>query len=571
MYIFKEWSHAWSLRFATAHRLQDLMAGVVVAVLVIPQSLAYALLAGLPPQAGLYASIFPVVAYALFGSSMTQSVGPVAITAIMTWSVLNPLATPGSELYLSLAATLALMSGVLVWAFGAVRMGFLAQLLSRPVVSGFISGSALLIVLSQCKFLLGVQASGTHTWAVVQSLGANLPNANTTTVAMGGSALLVLLASKRWLAQGLLRVGASHTMAQFCVRIVPLLVVLVAAVLVVAGDLDERRAVAVVGVVHVEGSAYHWHVPSLSELKSLLVPALILAFVGMVQNISMAQALAIPRNEKVDPDRELVGLGIANVVASAYGGMPVGGGLSRTAINVAAGARTPLSSVVTALVMLVMVSLGIQWVERLPLTVLAASIVVAAIGMVDLQTLREAWAYDRADAWAWLGTAAGVVLLGLETGIGLGVALSLATLLLRASTPHIAVVGRIAGTEHFRNVERHGVETIPGVLLLRIDESLFFGNMQAVEERLNAELRMASGARDVVLLMSSVNRIDTTAMQVLADIHRELTASGMRLHMAEIKGPVQDRLMCSPLWPCLEGRVYLSAYAAFVALRSQTK
>jgi SulP family sulfate permease len=285
-----------------------------------------------------------------------------------------------------------------------------------------------------------------------------------------------------------------------------------------------------------------------------------------VQNITMAQALAIKRLERIDTNRELVGLGAANIAAAFYGGMPVGGGVSRSAVNVAAGAQTPLSSLVAALFMLLVVATGTHWFSRLPLAVLAASIIVAALSMIDVKAFRHAWAYDRADGLALLGTALGVLILGLELGIALGIGLSLATLLVRASAPHIAVVGRIPGTEHFRNVARHGTETIARVLLLRIDESLFFGNLNAVEERLAAEIAHAGETRHVVLVMSAVNRIDATAAEVLGDINRDLKERRIQLHLAEVKGPVHDRLLHSELLKNLTGQVHLSVNSAFEAL-----
>lgn len=349
-------------------------------------------------------------------------------------------------------------------------------------------------------------------------------------------------------------------------RVMPVAVLMAATAAVVFWRLDLAHQVAVVGVVQEGLASWTLFVPPLESLQLLAIPALVLAFVGTVQNISMAQALAIKRHERIDANQELVGLGAANVVAAFYGGMPVGGGLSRSAINVAAGARSPMSSIVSAAAMFLVVLAGTHWLARLPLAVLAASIVVAAASMVDVKAFRQAWAYDRADALALLGTAVGVLLFGLQWGIALGIGLSLATLLLRASTPHIAVIGRIAGTEHFRNVERHGVQTIPGVLFLRIDESLFFGNLSAVESRLSAELAKAKETHDVVLIMSAVNRVDTTAMQVLCDINLDLEERHIRLHLAEVKGPVQDRLMNSPLWSGLTGSVHLSVHSAFEAL-----
>ena len=289
----------------------------------------------------------------------------------------------------------------------------------------------------------------------------------------------------------------------------------------------------------------------------------------MVQNISMAQALAVKRRERVDANRELIGLGSANLVATFSGGMPVGGGVSRSAINVAAGAQSPLASIVSALLLFAIVLAGTEWLARLPLAVLAANIMVAALTMIDLKALRQAWAYDRADALALLGTAFGVMLLGLEAGIALGIGLSLTTLVLRASTPHIAVIGRIPGSQHFRNVERYGTETIPGVLFLRIDESLFFGNLAAVETRLFAELEHAPTTRDIVLIMSAVNRVDTTAAETLHDLNRELGDRGIRLHLAEVKGPVQDRLAQAALWRDLSGQVFLSVNQAFEHLAGE--
>jgi SulP family sulfate permease len=563
------WLPLWIRQYPRQHLGDDLLAGFIVAVLVVPQSLAYALLAGLPPQAGLYASIFPVMVYALVGSSNTQSMGPVAITAIMTYAVLSPIAAPGSAQYVVLAAALALMSGAVVLAFGLLRLGFLSQLLSRPVVSGFISGSAALIVLSQCKFLLGVPVHGENTWQVLKALALGVPHAHLPTVLMAVGAIVVLSLSRSTLGRWLVKAGLPTKPADFVGRVMPLVVVVVATVLVMQLELDTQYGVAVVGPVPegLAGLTLFW--PDAAEVQLLAVPALILALIGMVQNITMAQALAIKRRERLDANRELVGLGASNVMAAFYGGMPVGGGMSRTAVNVAAGAQTPLASIVTGITMLGLVLLGTHWFARLPLVVLAATIAVAAYSMIDLKALRQAWSYDRADALALLGTALGVLVLGLQTGIELGIALSLATLLLRASTPHIAVIGRIPGTEHFRNVERHGVETLPQVLLLRIDESLFFGNLNAVEARLGAELQAAPDTHDVVLIMSAVNRVDTTAMEVLTDLHRDLLARGIHLHLAEVKGPVQDRLMRTGLWQALAGRVHLSVNAAFELLAGQ--
>lgn len=555
----------WANPYPRQHLASDLLAGVIVTILVIPQSLAYALLAGLPPQAGLYVAIFPVIAYSLFGSSMVQAVGPVAITSIMTYSVLTPIAAPGSPEYIALAATLALASGLVLLGCGLLRLGFLARLLSRPVIAGFVSGSAVLIVFSQLKYLFNAHPAASDALTVLSALFAE--GRIDVSTAIGLAAIAVLAFARSSLAGLLGKVGIKPGAAAFVVRLVPLLVVLLATLAVVSWNLDRQYGVAVVGSI-VEGlPAPLLFLPEAGDLKRLAVPIALMALIGMVQNISMAQALAIRRRERIDANAELVGLGAANVVAAFHGGMPVGGGVSRSAVNVAAGAQTPLAGIVAACVMLAVVIGAAPLFARLPLAVLAASIIVAALSMIDLRGLRQAWHYDRADGIAALGTGAGVFVLGLEAGIGLGILLSLATLLYRASTPHIAVLGRIPDSEHFRNVERHAVQTLPKALFLRIDESLFFGNLDAVEARLLAEIERNGELRDVVLIMSAVNRVDATAMEVLHDLDRELGARGIRLNFAEIKGPVHDRLRDTALLQELSGQVFLSVNDAYEALQ----
>ncbi|UCV16776.1 SulP family inorganic anion transporter [Quatrionicoccus australiensis] len=557
---------AWLLHYPKEKLGADVAAGLIVTILVIPQSLAYALLAGLPPQLGLYVSILPVIAYALLGSSMVQAVGPVAITAIMTYSVLSPLATPTTPGYIMLAAALSLLSGLMLLACGLLRLGFLSQLLSRPVISGFISGSAVLIVISQLKYLLGITPQGESSGEVLLDLLRRLGESHLPTLAIGLTALVLLFVVRALLAGWLVRAGLRAGRAAFIVRLMPLLIVLAGLGAVVAFDLDRLQGVDVVGGVVAGLPEFNFFLPGLDTVQQLLRPAFVMALIGMVQGITMAQALAIKRRERIDANAELVGLGAANVVAAFSGGMPVGGGTSRSAINVAAGAQTPLASILSALAMVGVVLGAAQWFERLPLAVLAASIIVAALSMIDLRALRQAWAYDRADALALLCTAGGVLLFGLEAGIGLGIVLSMATLLLRVSTPHIAVVGRVPGTEHFRNVARYAVETLPGVLFVRIDERLFFGNLGAVEQRLEQELALIDAPHDLVLVMSGVNLMDTTAVEVFAELNQDLAARGIRLHLAEVKGPVQDRLMKSAFWNALTGEVFLSAHAAYAKL-----
>jgi len=570
MRLKKRFFPFWLSSYSTSKLSADLLAGLIVTLLVLPQSLAYAMLAGLPPQAGLYVSILPVFVYALLGSSMVQAVGPVAITAMMTAAALAPLATPGSSKYLALAASLSLFSGILLLLAGILRLGFLAQLLSRPVVAGFVSGSAVLIILSQLKHFLGVSSSTDALSTRLFALFNGTPDSHLTTPLLGLTTLLALASAQYFFVPWLSRHGCAAERLAFFVRLLPVLLVGGSTGLVIAWDLDHRHGVAVIGQV-IEGlpePVFFW--PSREDWQTLLVPATMMALVGMVQNVTMAQALAIKRHERVRPNAELLGLGAANVAAAFHGGMPVGGGLSRSAVNVAAGAQSPMASIVSAMTMAGVAMAAAHHFSRVPLAALAASIVFAAHRMIDLRALRHAWSYDRADGIAFAGTAGGVLLLGPATGIGLGLILSMGTLLLRASSPHIAVIGRVPGTEHFRNIERHRVDTLPTVIFIRIDESLFFGNLGSVELRLKQVLSQSPDVRHLVLVMSAVNRMDATAVDVLEEINRDLAERKIRLHLAEVKGPVQDRLMKTALWSALSGEVFLSINAAFEKLATET-
>ncbi|MBJ7313909.1 SulP family inorganic anion transporter [Rugamonas sp. CCM 8940] len=540
----------WLRQYRRAQLPGDISAGVVVAMMMIPQGMAYAIVAGLPPVAGIYASILPPLVYALFGSSMTQSVGPMAIVSLMTAAVIAPLAAAGSGLYTVLAAQLALVAGAVLLLCGALRMGFLANFFSRPVMSGFTFGSAIVIALGQLHALLG--ADVLHAWPHPQ---VHLPSA-----LLGGASLLALVLAKRYMAALLRRCGMPATAAEIAARLAPMLVVLAATALMAWSDLPARGVRLTGGVpaglpgLNLAISSAHW--------KPLLQPGLLIGFIVFLMSMSAAQTLALKRNEKLLSNHELVGLGAANVASALSGGFPVTGSISRSAVNFAAGANTPLASVLTSLLLAGALVAPTGWLALLPLPTLAATIIVAVLGMLEFDTLRLAWRYDRGDAAAWLASGVGVLALGVEAGVVIGVALSMGTLIWRASRPHIAVLGRIAGSEHFRNIERYPAETQPGLLVLRVDANLFFGNAEAVSERVEEELRGHPGARHLVLVMSAVSSIDTTALFALGELNENLKRRGIGLHLAEVKGPVLDRLRHSELLARLNGRLFLSTAMA---------
>lgn len=545
----------------------DVVAGVIVTVMLIPQSLAYALLAGLPPEMGLYASMLPIMAYALLGSSMTLAVGPVAVVSLMTASALQPLAAAGSADYVHLAMLLALLSGGMLLLFGALRLGFLAHFLSHPVISGFISGSAILIAVGQIKHLLGVKAGGANVLDTLTQLAQAVPRTNGVTFGIGAGSVLFLLFARKYLAPWLVRTGANPNLADIASRLAPMLAVIVSTAMVAALRWDQTAGVSIVGAVPQGLPTLALPGVSLTAIGPLWLPALLISLVGFVESVSVAQSLALKRQQRINPNRELLGLGAANLASALSGGFPVTGGFARSVVNFAAGANTPLAGVISALLMGVVIAALTGLFHYLPHAVLAATIVVAVVSLIDVQTLREAWHYDKADAMSLLATAAGVIALGVEEGILMGVALSLGTLVWRSSHPHIAVVGRVPGTEHFRNVARHAVTTEPGLIAVRVDESLYFANSDALLDTVESLVLAQPDTRYVLLVCSAINQIDTTALGVLTDLERSLGQRGMALLLAEVKGPVLDRLQNTPLGQRLQGKVFLSTHAAFEFVR----
>ena len=549
------------------HWAGDAVAGAVVTVLVIPQSLAYAMLAGLPPTMGLYASVWPVLAYAFLGSSQVLAVGPVAVTSLMTASALLPLAVAASPEYVALAMGLALLSGLMLTLAGVLRLGFLAYFLSQPVISGFVSGVAILIAIGQLPGILGITVEGRGVAQTLLGVWQQVQHIHVPTAALGLGAVALLWWARSHLARAWGRWFGAPEVGAWMARMAPLVVVLLATLIVLLTGGAQALGVAVVGPI--EPGLPQWQGVFLEsgQWLSLCLPALLIALIGFVESVSLAQAYALQRQQRLAPNRELLGLGVANVLSGFTGGYSVAGGFSRTVINASAGAQTPMASVVAALLM-AGVMLGFsQAFEVLPVAVLSASILVSVLTLIDVQTLRQAWRYDTADAWSWLATFAGVLVAGVEIGIGMGVVLSLGVLVWRSSRPHMAVVGRIAGTEHFRNIERHRVETLPGLIALRVDESLFFANAAALEEKVGDLLSQHSDTRCLLLILSAVNRIDTTALIMLDELERSLALKGVQLWLTEVKGPVMDRLGSTDLGQRLASRIYLSTNEAFNAHR----
>jgi len=547
----------------------DLVAAVIVTIMLIPQSLAYAMLAGLPPYVGLYASILPLCVYALFGTSRTLSVGPVAVVSLLTAAAVSQVAAPGSPEYLAAALLLALLSGLILTAMAALRLGFLANFLSHPVISGFISASGLLIAASQLKHILGITAAGDTLPDILQQLAGVIGRVNVPTLLIGLSATAFLFWVRGGLKPLLCRLGIGARSAGLAAKAGPVAAIVLSTAAVALLDLA-ARGVKVVGSI--PGGFPPLTFPPFdgSLWLALLPPALLISLVGFVESISVAQTLAAKRRQRIDANQELLGLGAANLAAAMTGGFPVTGGFARSVVNFDAGAQTPLSGVFTAAGIAVVAMFFTPLFKDLPQAVLAATIIVAVLSLVDLPALKRTWGYSKSDFSAMATTIATVLLVGVETGIVAGIVVSLLLYLWRTSRPHMAIVGQVPGSEHFRNIERFDVVTSARVLSVRVDESLYFANARYLEDRIYDLVASRPEVRDVVLMCPAVNMIDASALESLEAIGDRLKAAGVAFHLSELKGPVMDRLKRCDFFGHMTGRVFISQHQAMSMLDPET-
>ena len=555
----------WGRRYQRTTLASDLVAAVIVTIMLIPQSLAYATLAGLPPEVGLYASVLPLVAYALFGSSRTLAVGPVAVVSLMTATTVGEIAFPGSAAYLVAATLLALVSGAMLVAMGLFKLGFLANFLSHPVISGFITASGLLIAAGQVKHLLGVQAGGHTLPEIVLGLIRNLGAVNLPTLAIGGGVLAFLYFVRLSLKPLLTSLGVGPRLADIITKAGPVLAV--AATIWAASAFDLGQAgVPLVGAIPQGLPMPGLPTIDLDMLVALAGPALLISLIGFVESVSVAQTLAAKRRQRIFPDQELIGLGAANIASGLSSGYPVTGGFARSVVNFDAGAETPAAGIYTAIGIGLATLFLTPLLANLPQATLAATIIVAVLSLVDLGAIRRVWAYSRTDFAAMAATILGTLFVGVEAGVVLGVVLSLLLHLYRTSRPHMAVVGQVPGTQHFRNVDRHSVVTLPHVLSLRVDESLYFANTRYLEDRIAELVSERHDLKHVVLVCSAINAIDASAVESLEEINQRLKDAGISFHLSEVKGPVMDHLKRSSLLDHLTGQVFLTQYDAFQSL-----
>lgn len=555
----------WGRRYDRNTFSNDMIAAVIVTIMLIPQSLAYALLAGLPPEAGIYASIAPIVLYAIFGTSRALAVGPVAVVSLLTASAIGQVAETGTAGYAIAALTLAFLSGGFLVLLGVLRLGFLANFLSHPVIAGFITASGILIAVSQLPHILGISGDGHTLPEMLSSIFKHLNQINLITVIIGVGATAFLFWVRNNLKPLLKRMGLSPLMADILTKAGPVAAVVTTTVSVWAFGLSEK-GVKIVG--EVPQSLPPLTMPSLSPelVGSLLMPAILISIIGFVESVSVAQTLAAKKRQQINPNQELIGLGAANLGAAFTGGFPVTGGFSRSVVNFDAGSETPAAGIYTAIGLAIAALFLTPLVFFLPKATLAATIIVAVLSLVDLSILRKTWNYNRDDFVAVLATILLTLTMGVEVGVASGVAISILLHLYKTSRPHVAEVGLVPGSQHFRNIHRHDVLTDPTLLTLRVDESLYFINARFLQDLVQLKVTAGTEIKNVILMFSAVNEVDYSALESLEAINLRLKDMNVGLHLSEVKGPVMDRLKTSHFLGGLNGKVFLSQYDATMTL-----
>jgi len=555
----------WGRTYDRLTLTNDLVAAVIVTIMLIPQSLAYALLAGLPPEMGLYASMLPIVLYAIFGTSRALAVGPVAVVSLLTAAAVSKVAMPGTSEYIVAAITLAFLSGAILLVLGFLRLGFLANFLSHPVIAGFITASGIIIAASQMKNILGIDANGHNLLEIIVSLFEHLGEVNWITVIIGVTTTAFLFWVRKGLLPLLVKLGLNVRTAGIVAKAGPVGAIFVTTLVVWGFDLASS-GVKIVGDVPTGLPPLSLPSFSMDLWSSLIVSAVVISIIGFVESVSVAQTLAAKKRQRIDPDQELIGLGAANIGAAFTGGFPVTGGFSRSVVNYDAGASTPAAGAYTAIGLGVASLFLTPLIFHLPKATLAATIIVAVLSLVDFSILKKTWKYSKSDFAAVAVTMAMTLTVGVELGVTTGVAISIVIHLFKTSRPHMAIVGQVPGTEHYRNVLRHKVIVDQSVLTIRVDESLYFANTRALEDRVYDEVAKQPDLKHVILMCSAVNAIDMSALESLEAINERLDLGGVSFHLSEVKGPVMDGLKGSGFLDHLTGRVFLSQHQAQTAI-----
>lgn len=513
----------------------DLSAGLTVGVMLVPQGMAYSMLAGLPPIYGLYAATVPLILYAIFGTSRQLAVGPVAMVALLVLAGVGQIATPGSEEFIRLALLLSIMVGVFQLLLGLLRLGFLVNFLSHPVVSGFTSAAALIIGFSQLKSLTGVNIpSSNYVHEILFHFFNHISEVNLITLLLGIGSILIILILKR--------------INKFIPG--PLLVVVLGVLLVSLFSWNEQ-GVAIVGEVPAGLPSFGISPFNWADVRALIPVMLTISLVGFMESIAVAKALhARHKNYKLVPNKELIALGVANIGGGLFQSFPVVGGFSRSAVNDQAGAKSGMASIISAVLIIITLLFFTSLFYFLPKSILAAIIMVAVFGLIDWKEAVHLWHVDKRDFTMLTATFVATLALGIEEGILFGVILSLIMVVFRAAYPHMAKLGEVDESGIYRNLDRFPQAKVPdGALIVRLDAQLFFANSNFFKEKIeNWIADCGYPVHALIVDASAINQIDSTALHALHDLHIDLTKQNIKIYFSGVKGPVRDKFQRSGLF-----------------------
>lgn len=569
--LLRQWP--WLNDYKAAAFTDDFVAAIIVTVLLVPQCLAYAMLADLPPVVGVYASIFPLIAYALFGSSRYISVGPTAVISLMTAAAI---ATIPAESRLVGAAFLALMSGVMLLVFGVLKGGFIMNFVSRSVVGAYITGAALLIMISQLKHIFGIDSTGTTAFAMIKSLLPGLPNINNAALIIGSVCIVLFWSTRNFLAYGLVKSGMKSRRAKLTARMVPILIIAASILISYYGKLPEKYGVNIVGEIPTglpkisfptlaDGSwGAYWQM-----IQLMWLPALVLAIVAFVDSMSTAQTLASRSRSRVDADKEMIAMGASNIIAGLSAGYPVNGSMSRSVVNYSAGARSPISGIMVAILMAISALFLTPVLKYLPLATLASLIIAACFSLFDFKGIWQTFKYSRGDGLTAMATFFGVLIFGVQWGVLIGVIMAMTLHIRTTLRPNMALVGRFPGTDHYRDASRFNVETFDEVKTLRIDESLYYANARYLEDKIARVVQNNPKMTDLILMCPAVNRIDASAISSLITINQRLKNAEVTLHFSELHTYLKEQLSKSELMTTLSGQIFFSQKEAMETLEPE--
>jgi SulP family sulfate permease len=524
----------WLPNYKKASLKGDVGAGLTVGVMLIPQGMAYASIAGLPAVYGLYASIVPIIIYALFGTSRQLAVGPVAMVSLLTATAVGSFEGLSASDYISYAILLALLVGAIQFLLGVFRLGFLVNFMSHPVISGFTSAAALIIGLSQLKHLLGVDIQRSHYInEILLEAITKVDEISWITFTIGIIGIVIILGAKK--------INKSLPGQLFSV--------LFGIAVVSIFNLGEgENAVKIIKDIPNTLPSFNIPLLDLNSIQLLIPMALTISLVSFMESIAVAKAIQVKhRNYKVIPNQELISLGLANIFGSFFQAFPTTGGFSRTAVNDQAGAKTGLSALISALLIIVTLLFLTPYFYNLPKAILASVIMVAVFGLINYKEAIHLYKSNITDFWMLITTFLATLIFGVELGIGLGVILSLAMVLFKTTTPHTAILAKVPNTHFYRNIKRfENLEKNEEVLIYRFDAQLFFANVNYFKDKLYDYERIKKNKLNLLIIDGeSINNIDSTALHALEEIIIDFNSRNIEVLFTGIKGPVRDKMIKS--------------------------